>query len=68
MTTFKEHLMLWLAILLLGCSMFSLLYGIHVYLPNQGVVVYNCTWAEISPDIPPKVKEECRKLHTERIK
>jgi len=68
MTTLKEHLLLCLAILLLGCSMFGLLYGIHVYLPNQGGVVYNCTWAEISPDIPPKVKEECRKLHTERIK
>ena len=23
--------------------------------------VYDCTWAEISPDIPPKVKEECRR-------
>jgi hypothetical protein len=68
MTTLKEHLMLWLAILLLGCSMFGLLYGIHVYLPTQGTVVYNCTWAEISPDIPPKVKEECRKRNVERIK
>ena len=25
-------------------------------------VFYDCRIAEISPDIPPKVKEECRKL------
>ena len=29
---------------------------------NDGGVYYNCTWAEISPDMPPKVREECRKL------
>lgn len=29
---------------------------------NRGGVYYNCTWAEISPDMPPKVREECRKL------
>lgn len=29
---------------------------------NKGGVYYNCTWAEISPDMPPKVREECRKL------
>lgn len=25
-------------------------------------VAYDCRIAEISPDVPPKVKEECRKL------
>jgi hypothetical protein len=25
-------------------------------------IKYDCRLAEISPDIPPKVKEECRKL------
>jgi len=30
-------------------------------------VRYDCTWAEISPDIPPKVKEECRKKLSGRI-
>ena len=29
---------------------------------NDGGVYYNCTWAEISPDMPLKVREECRKL------
>ena len=28
----------------------------------------DCTIAEISPDIPPKAKEECRKLRMESIK
>jgi hypothetical protein len=68
MTTLKEHLLLWPTVVLLGCAMFALIYGIHAYLPNQGGVVYNCTWAEISPDIPLKVKEECRKRNAERIK
>ena len=68
MTSLKEHLILWPTIAVLGCAMFALIYGIHAYLPNQGVVVYNCTWAEISPDIPLKVKEECRKRNVERIK
>jgi len=29
--------------------------------PTNGAVIYRCDWAEISPDIPAKVKEECRK-------
>ena len=32
-------------------------------LPKHGVVVYNCSIAEISPDYPVSVKEECRKLN-----
>ena len=35
-------------------------------LPRHSEVVYNCDIAEISPDIPLKVKEECRKLNIER--
>jgi hypothetical protein len=27
----------------------------------------DCTWVEISPDMPPKVKEECRKKLSGRI-
>jgi hypothetical protein len=41
---------------------------VFAHLPTHGVVVYNCTWAEISPDIPVKVKEECRKLNMKEIK
>ena len=32
-------------------------------LPRHGVIVYNCSIAEISPDYPVSVKEECRKLN-----
>ena len=41
---------------------------VFAYLPKHGVVVYNCSIAEISPDIPIKVKEECRKLNMKEIK
>ena len=29
--------------------------------PNYSAVFYDCRIAEISPDVPPKVKEECRR-------
>lgn len=29
---------------------------------TSGQRVYNCSLAEISPDFPPHVREECRKL------
>ena len=29
-------------------------------------VYYDCRLAEISPDIPPKIKEECRKLYPKK--
>jgi hypothetical protein len=35
--------------------------------PKHIIVRYNCDIAEISPDIPIKVKEECRKLKSGRI-
>ena len=30
--------------------------------PTSSVIVYDCRLAEISPDIPVKAKEQCRKL------
>jgi hypothetical protein len=30
--------------------------------PRYPTIKYDCRVAEISPDVPPKVKEECRKL------
>ena len=41
---------------------------IFVLLPRPTERVYNCGIAEISPDIPIKVKEECRKLRMDQIK
>ena len=33
---------------------------------SEGVWV-DCTWAEINPDMPPKIKEECRKLRSKKL-
>jgi branched-subunit amino acid permease len=40
-----------------------LLMSIFFALPRHGEVVYNCSIAEISPDYPPEVKEQCRNLN-----
>jgi len=46
-------------------------FGVGIYFlmsqPKHGVVVYGCSMAEISPDYPMKVKEECRKVQSGRI-
>lgn len=46
----------------------SLGYMLSYYtLPRKTEVAYNCSLAEISPDIPIKVKEDCRKLRMDKI-
>ena len=30
-------------------------------LPKPGEIVYNCNIAEVNPDYPPEIKEQCRK-------
>ena len=40
---------------------------VFAYLPRHGVIVYNCSIAEISPDYPPEIKNECRKLNVEKV-
>jgi hypothetical protein len=38
-----------------------------MFMPKKGdVITYNCSIAEISPDIPLEVKEQCRKLRAEK--
>ena len=64
MTTLKEHLIMWPAIIVLGILLFSLLYGIHTVLPKEAV--YDCSIAEISPDYTPAMKQECRKLRSQQ--
>ena len=59
MTTLKEHLIMWPTLIVLGLAMFALMYGIHSWMPQQ--VRYDCSIAEISPDVPVSVKEECRR-------
>ena len=56
--TIKENLIV--SGCLIGCLVLAIM---MVYLlPKEQERVYNCSIAEISPDIPVKVKEECRKL------
>jgi hypothetical protein len=49
-----KFIILMLAVLLSILAMF--------FPPSHTAVFYDCRIAEISPDVPPKVKEECRKL------
>ena len=35
--------------------------------PSSSVKVYNCSMAEISPDYPVEVKNECRKVRAENF-
>lgn len=37
-------------------------------MPKQQGRYYDCSLAEISPDYPVQVKEECRKLRSDKIK
>jgi hypothetical protein len=36
-------------------------------MPKHSVVAYDCSLAEISPDFPVEVKEQCRKMRSGRI-
>jgi len=40
--------------------------AVMFFQPRYPTIKYDCRLAEISPDIPPKVKEECRKLMSKR--
>jgi len=51
-------LIMWPILIVLGIALFGLLYGIHNVLPREAM--YDCRIAEISPDIPVAVKEQCR--------
>lgn len=42
--------------------------GAMIYFPKPAGKVYNCSIVEFAPDIPLKVKEECRKLNSVKIK
>ena len=48
--------------ILVTASAFAFVLVLH-FAPKKGdVVVYDCSIAEISPDIPLEVKEKCRQL------
>jgi hypothetical protein len=45
-------------------GLWSLFFSI---MPRGNVIVYDCTIAEISPDIPIEVKKKCREARSGRI-
>ena len=47
---------------ILICIIFGFITMLYVYTHEEQKVYYNCDLAEISPDIPLQVKQECRKL------
>jgi hypothetical protein len=50
-------------ILLIILSMLALGFGLYMAITHPHITVrYDCSIAEISPDIPVQVKEACRKL------
>jgi hypothetical protein len=38
------------------------------YAPSNGIVRYDCSIAEISPDFPIEVRDACRKLRAKAVK
>lgn len=52
------------------CAMLGLIIGGNILaqhlFPGQ-VKVYDCSLAEISPDYPPEVRNQCRKVRMEKI-
>jgi hypothetical protein len=52
------------AIIFMGLALVSMIFEDT----NVTGRVYNCSLAEISPDFPPEVKNECRKLRSEAYK
>ena len=53
------------AILILVVTMWVGLFIVATNLPNK--VTYDCSIAEISPDFPPDVREQCRKLNVRKM-
>lgn len=43
------------------------IYFLFGYLERPTVIRYNCDLAEISPDFPEQVKEQCRELKRGRV-
>ena len=40
--------------------------GAYYFLPSHTRMSYNCSIAEISPDFPIEVREQCRKLNMQK--
>jgi hypothetical protein len=51
-------------VIVLVCGLIGFLFSYYA-LPRKSEVVYNCDLAEISPDFPKEVKQQCRKIRNE---
>ena len=56
---------------IIGLTLFAVILITYIiwnykYVVKSNVVVYDCSIAEISPDYPVSVKEECRKAKNDR--
>ena len=52
--------------LMLGGALFWFFVAVH-FASEERVIRYDCSLAEISPDYPLQVKEDCRKLKAVHI-
>ena len=59
----KGLAIIFLQILAICATMFIIM----SYYPKHGVIRYDCSIAEISPDYPEDVKQECRKLRAKNF-
>jgi hypothetical protein len=62
----KLYLEIALGAVLAAVLVFGYVHFLDLLGPQERV--YNCSIAEISPDFPPQVREECRKLRMDKIK
>lgn len=60
----RTYMFMYIALIVSGASLFSLLYGIHSVLPKE--IMVDCRIAEISPDYTTDMKEKCRKLRNNK--
>jgi hypothetical protein len=52
---------------MLGGALFWFFVAVHFATGGDRVIRYDCNLAEISPDYPLQVKEDCRKLRAVHI-
>lgn len=62
----RTHLIMYIALSVLGSSLAALIWGINNAIGIDPVAKYNCSIAEISPDYTPAMKEECRRLRNQQ--
>jgi hypothetical protein len=53
-------------IALVICTIILVVYIVYNYGHQSHGIMYDCRLAEISPDFPPEVRNECRKLRSIR--